>query len=240
MPSTYTHDPTSGSRVPQYAPTPRPASNEVSNFKTSGYTNTRSSLNFAGSSDNYHRVESWGAPVRPYGEWQFPYRPFSSPYPNWGAPFASVNPGVGGFGGGFNNGFGPGFGGGFGNNFGGGFNGGFGNGFGNGFGPGFGGGFGNGFNNGFNGGFGNGFGGKFGNGFGPGFGQGFGNGFNGKASAVVSVVVLAQAASVMETRTLKDAFEETNPVAAIVTRPTQDLPIPTPPYSKKFYPTCRN
>lgn len=102
LPSTYTHDPASGSRVPQFAPTPKPASNQVSNFRTSGYTHTRSSLNYGASADNYHRVESWGDPVRPYGEWRFPYRPYSTPYPNWGAPYAGLNLGFGGgdFGGG--------------------------------------------------------------------------------------------------------------------------------------------
>lgn len=94
MPSTYTHDPSHGVRVQQFAPTPEPASNEVSSFRTSGYTHTRSSLNYGASADNYHRVESWGDPVRPYGEWRFPYRPFSTPYPNWGAPLAGLNLGI--------------------------------------------------------------------------------------------------------------------------------------------------
>ena len=109
MPSTYTHDPASGSRVSQFAPTPKPESNQVSDFRTSGYTHTRSSLNFGASADNYHRVESWGDPVRPYGEWRFPFRPYSTPYANWGAPYAGLNSGFGGIGGGF------GFGGNFGN-----------------------------------------------------------------------------------------------------------------------------
>lgn len=106
MASTYTHDPASGGRVAQYAPVEAPPANQVSNFRTSGYTNFRSSLNFGQSADNYHRVETWGDPVRPYGEWRFPFRPFSTPYPNWGPPFGGLNLGVGG-------GFGPGFGGGF-------------------------------------------------------------------------------------------------------------------------------
>lgn len=100
MPSTYTHDAT-GQRVSQYQELPAPAAPGVSNFRTSGYTHTRSSLNYGQSADNYHRVEEWGDPVRPYGEWRFPYRPFSTPYPNWGAPYAGFNLGLGGFGGGF-------------------------------------------------------------------------------------------------------------------------------------------
>ena len=109
MASTYTHDPASGARVSQYAPAPAPQANQVSNFRTSGYTNFRSSLNFGPSADNYHRVETWGDPVRPYGEWRFPFRPFSTPYPNWGPPFGGLNLGVGGgFAPGFGRGFAPG------------------------------------------------------------------------------------------------------------------------------------
>lgn len=101
-PSTYTHDLATGQRVSQYAPIAAPAAPQPTNFRTSGYTHTRSTINFGQSSDNYHRVETWGDPVRPYGEWRFPYRPYSTPYPNWGAPFAGLGAGAG-------FGFGPGF-----------------------------------------------------------------------------------------------------------------------------------
>jgi hypothetical protein len=103
-PGRFSHD-DYGARVTQYAPIAAPAVPSASNFISSGYTHTTSSLNFGGSSDNYHQVEEWGAPVRPYGEWQFPYRPFSTPYSNWAPPFAGLNLGYpfpygGGFGGG--------------------------------------------------------------------------------------------------------------------------------------------
>jgi hypothetical protein len=94
LPSTYSHD-ASGARVSQYAPIEAPTAPGVRNFRSSGYTHTRSSLNYGQSADNYHRVEQWGDPVRPYGEWRFPYRPFSTPYPNWGPPFAGFNLGFG-------------------------------------------------------------------------------------------------------------------------------------------------
>lgn len=90
LPSTYSHD-ARGVRVTQYAPIDAPTAASVANFRTSGYTHTRSSLNYGQSADNYHRVEEWGAPVRPYGEWRFPYRPFSTPYSNWGPPYAGLN-----------------------------------------------------------------------------------------------------------------------------------------------------
>lgn len=108
--STYTHDPVTGERVSQYAPIEPPTAPAVTNFRTSGYTHTRSSLNYGQSADNYHRVERWGDPVRPYGEWRFPYRPFSTPYPNWGTPYAGLNVGVGaGFGQQFGRGNGAGY-----------------------------------------------------------------------------------------------------------------------------------
>lgn len=103
-PSTYTHHPITGERVVQYEPVAAPTAPAVENFETSGFTHTRSSLNYGASSDNYHRVEKWGDEVRPYGEWRFPYRPYSTPYPNWGPPYAGFNLGLGfpgaGFGGG--------------------------------------------------------------------------------------------------------------------------------------------
>lgn len=112
LPSTYTHHPATGARVEQYAQVAAPAAPQVSNFRSSGYTHTRSSIAYGQSADNYHRVEAWGDPVRPYGEWRFPNRPFSTPYPNWGPPFAGLNIGVVGPGFGFGqSGFGqPGFG----------------------------------------------------------------------------------------------------------------------------------
>lgn len=94
-PSTYTHSPETGQRVAQYQPTPAPSAPTAPNFRSSGYTHTRSSLNYGASADNYHRVEKWGDEVRPYGEWRFPYRPYSTPYPNWGPPYAGFNLGLG-------------------------------------------------------------------------------------------------------------------------------------------------
>ena len=89
LPSTYTHG-ADGNRVVQYAEIKPPVAPFPSGFRTSGFTHTRSSLNYGASSDHYHRVERWGDPVRPYGEWRFPYRPYSTPYPNWGPPYAGL------------------------------------------------------------------------------------------------------------------------------------------------------
>jgi len=98
LPSTYSHDPQTGMRVSQFAAAEPAVAPGAPNFRSSGYTHTRSTLAYGQSADNYHRVEEWGAPVRPYGEWRFPYRPYSTPYPNWGPPYAGLNLGLGGFG----------------------------------------------------------------------------------------------------------------------------------------------
>ncbi len=95
LPSTYTHEPENRTRVAQYTPLPEPTAPVDPSFRSSGYTHLRSTLAFGQSADNYHRVETWGDPVRPYGEWRFPYRPFSTPYPNWGPPYAGFNLGFG-------------------------------------------------------------------------------------------------------------------------------------------------
>ncbi len=96
LPSTYTHD-ASGQRVNQYAQPVASYAVQVSNFRSSGYTHARSSLQYGPSADNYHRVEQWGDPVRPYGEWRFPYRPYAQPYSAWGPPLAGLGA-LGGFG----------------------------------------------------------------------------------------------------------------------------------------------
>lgn len=95
LPGPYSHDPVSGHRVSQYAPEKTPTAPIAADFRTSGYTHTRSTLAYGQSADNYHRVEEWGDPVRPYGEWRFPYRPYSTPYPNWGPPFGGLQLGIG-------------------------------------------------------------------------------------------------------------------------------------------------
>lgn len=95
LPGPYSHHPETGVRVAQYREPPAPAAPVDPTFRSSGYTHVRSTLAYGQSADNYHRVERWGDPVRPYGEWRFPYRPFSTPYPNWGPPYAGFNLGFG-------------------------------------------------------------------------------------------------------------------------------------------------
>ena len=94
-PSYFTHDAQSGERVRQYTPIGPFYLQQRSDYRRSGYRQTRSSIQAGGSSDNLHIVEEWGRPVRPYGEWRFPYRPQSVPYDQWGPPVPGFSPGFG-------------------------------------------------------------------------------------------------------------------------------------------------
>ncbi len=94
-PSYYTHDWSTGERVSQYCQIGpyyylcRP------DYLKSGYRQYRSTIDLGNSSDNMHIVEQWGAPVRPYEEWQYPFRPFSVPYGAWGPPYGGLGGGGG-------------------------------------------------------------------------------------------------------------------------------------------------
>jgi hypothetical protein len=89
--SYYTHDQTSGQRVHQYAPDP--VVPHTPDPFMSVYRQQRSSISFQGSSDHYHKVYQFGQVVRPYGEWQRPFRPYSVPYSDWayGSPFGHLS-----------------------------------------------------------------------------------------------------------------------------------------------------
>lgn len=77
MPSYYTHR--DGKRVTQFAPK-EPAIVQHPMTIESGYHHTESVIG----RDRLHITREWGRQVRPYGEWRFPYRPYSVPYPYWG------------------------------------------------------------------------------------------------------------------------------------------------------------
>jgi hypothetical protein len=89
LPSTYTHEPT-GQRVDLYSVPVETVNNERTDLVRSGYRHSRSSLQVGFGSDHYHTTERWGAPVQPYGEWRYPYRPFSVPYGEWGPKLPQV------------------------------------------------------------------------------------------------------------------------------------------------------
>ena len=88
-PSYFSHHPTTGQRVAQYAPEPTSYSREDPTYLESGYRHNQQILRSAdGSADRQHIVQTWGKGelIRPYGEWEFPYRAGATPYGPWGNP----------------------------------------------------------------------------------------------------------------------------------------------------------
>jgi hypothetical protein len=105
LPSTYTHR--DGVAVDQYDQGVEPTTYVNESRQTSIYRYERSSLQGNNSVDHYHRVDQYGSPVQPYGEWRYPYRPYSVPYSAWGPQLPQVYSNFG-FGGGVGNGGGHG------------------------------------------------------------------------------------------------------------------------------------
>ena len=84
QPGYYTHSPVTAKRVAQYEPE-RPSYVIVDpTYQESGY---RHELVQSGN-DIVNIVQTWGqgTAIRPYGEWEFPYRPGATPYGPWGNP----------------------------------------------------------------------------------------------------------------------------------------------------------
>lgn len=86
-PSYFSHAP-QGERVAQFQPEPAIASPFAPNYLVSGYRHTRSTIRGAESYDHLHVVRTWGLGefLRPYEEWEFPFRPGATPYGPWGNP----------------------------------------------------------------------------------------------------------------------------------------------------------
>jgi hypothetical protein len=88
-PSAYSHEPSTGVRVAQFMPERQPYYRADSTYMESGYRHQRSAIRGPdGSYDYQHIVQTWGLGelIRPYGEWQFPYRAGATPYGPWGNP----------------------------------------------------------------------------------------------------------------------------------------------------------
>ncbi|MFH1921599.1 MAG: hypothetical protein ABIP48_17175 [Planctomycetota bacterium] len=88
QPSSFTHDPATGKRVAQFAPKKTPYVRGDASFRQSAYRHHRSTIRVGDSADRMHIVETWGEgeAIRPYGEWQRPYREGATPYGPWGNP----------------------------------------------------------------------------------------------------------------------------------------------------------
>ena len=92
-PSFHTHDPATGMRVVQAAARQPAIASLASQAPRATYRHYESTLSVGGVRDRIHVVDQSGPSVRPYGEWQHPYRPYSVPYAQWGfTPFAGTTP----------------------------------------------------------------------------------------------------------------------------------------------------
>jgi hypothetical protein len=88
MQGRYTHSPETGKRVTQYAPLPTVYAPYDPTYRESAFHYTQEIIRGPnGSIDALHMTQSWGREqVRPYGEWQYPYRAGATPYGPWGNP----------------------------------------------------------------------------------------------------------------------------------------------------------
>ena len=61
----------------QYQPEKPAYLRDDDTYMESGYRHMESTLQVGNSSDHLHVVQTWGQGdlIRPYGEWEFPYRP---------------------------------------------------------------------------------------------------------------------------------------------------------------------
>jgi hypothetical protein len=83
-PGFYTHSPSDGRRVAQYQPE-RPALVPIDpTYQESGYRHQFVQNGF----ERLNLIQTWGLGlgIRPYGEWEFPYRAGATPFGPWGNP----------------------------------------------------------------------------------------------------------------------------------------------------------
>jgi hypothetical protein len=87
--SYFSHDPDTGQRVDQYEPEQVSYYKDDPTYIESGYRHYQFELlGRGGTADRLHVVQTWGLGdlIRPYGEWEFPYRAGATPYGPWGNP----------------------------------------------------------------------------------------------------------------------------------------------------------
>ncbi len=86
--SYFSHEPSTGERVAQYAPLPTPLVTVDPTYEQSAYLHSESHLQVGDNADHMHVVETWGhgETLRPYGEWLYPFREGATPYGPWGNP----------------------------------------------------------------------------------------------------------------------------------------------------------
>ena len=84
LPGYYTHSPETGERVAQYEPERPSIVPTDPTYQESGYRHQI----IQNGTDVLNLVQTWGAGtgIRPYGEWEYPYRAGATPFGPWGNP----------------------------------------------------------------------------------------------------------------------------------------------------------
>ena len=84
--SAYTHSPMTGERVAQYCPEQPAYLRYDDTYQESGYRHNLITIGSGSNADRTNIVQTWGLglAIRPYGEWEHPYRPYATPYSAWG------------------------------------------------------------------------------------------------------------------------------------------------------------
>ncbi len=84
LPGYYTHSPETGERVAQYEPERPSIVPSDPSYQESGYRHQV----IQNGTDVLNLVQTWGAgtAIRPYGEWEYPYRAGATPFGPWGNP----------------------------------------------------------------------------------------------------------------------------------------------------------
>ena len=84
-PSYFSHTPETGQRVVQYQPEEPVIVRCDPTYQESGFSYSHSSVQVGQNEDHLHIVQTWGRgdAIRPYGEWEYPYRAGATPYGPW-------------------------------------------------------------------------------------------------------------------------------------------------------------
>jgi hypothetical protein len=87
-PAQYSHSPTTGERVAQYCPEAPAFTWADDTYMESAYRHSTMNIQVGDTSDHLHIVQTWGQglAIRPYGEWEYPFRAGATPYGPWGNP----------------------------------------------------------------------------------------------------------------------------------------------------------
>ena len=93
--SAYTHSPATGQRIAQYRPEQPSCLRYDDTYQESGYRHNLITIGSGSNADRTNIVQTWGLglAIRPYGEWEYPYRPFATPY-TYGGYGGFPNPGM--------------------------------------------------------------------------------------------------------------------------------------------------